>query len=115
MAITCKICGTVEEKRFVEEVQRVMEKEELCFTCNFWREQMELDKKSPNDYVIVDNVHYRIGPEGYDGYFRGYSGRKFIIKFNDGRERVTTNLWCQGDIPDGYWRDLMPDNAIFIY
>lgn len=111
--ITCKICGNIEERQFVEEVQTIMEKEHLCYECNFWREQLQIDKQYPSDFVIVNGVHYRIGPENDTGYFRGFSGHKFIIKFNDGREKVTTNLWCQGQIPDGYWRERMPDNAKF--
>ena len=44
---------------------------------------------------------------------RGFSGRKHIIRFFDGREIVNTNLWYNGEIPKSH-RKLLPDNAEFI-
>ena len=114
MSITCKICGEVEHGKFIDKVQNVLEKEQICYTCYFWKEQMEKDKEHPNDFAIINGEHYRIGDENDKGYFRGFGGRKFKIRFHDGRERVTTNLWCQGDIPHEFREKFMPDNAIFI-
>ena len=44
---------------------------------------------------------------------RGFSGRKHVIKFFDGREIVSTNLWYNGEIPESH-RELLPNNAEFI-
>jgi len=37
------------------------------------------------------------------------------IKFNDGREVYTTNLWCQGEIDCPEARAILQDNAVFIW
>lgn len=63
--------------------------------------------------VIVNHNAYYIGDESSKSLFRGYGGRKFHIKFFDGREVVTTNLWHNGEVPEEYYSRI-PDNAIFI-
>lgn len=80
---------------------------------DFWLDKLEI--KDDQKTARIDGVHYRVGPENapYGEWFRGFSGRKFIIKFHDGRKVVTTNLWCQGHIPMKM-REQLPDNAEFI-
>lgn len=46
------------------------------------------------------------------GAFRGFSGRRFWIRFKDGSTLTTNNLWYQGKIPDEF-RDELPDTAEF--
>lgn len=112
--ITCKICGNIEDDdKFVKEVKNDLLKNNICFKCYHWNRQLELNLNTNRDYAIIDGQHYVIGPEHDDGGFRGFGGRKFIIEFNDGRIVETTNLWHQGTIPDGYWREKMQDNAKF--
>ena len=41
-------------------------------------------------------------------------GDKMKIQFNDGTLVECDNVWCQGNIPGGYWRTIFPDNAKFI-
>lgn len=74
----------------------------------------ELQLSDRNDAVVIDHVHYRIGPEKSNGS-RGFGGRKFLIEFNEGGGKVisTTNLWYQGPIPPAHW-DKFPDNARFV-
>jgi hypothetical protein len=66
----------------------------------------------------VNGHHYFIGDEvdkslpGMLG-MRGFRGQQFSIKFLDGREVTTTNLWYQGEIPKRF-RGRLPDNAEFI-
>ncbi len=81
------------------------------FIESYWKEKYtHLDDRT----VIVDGHHYKIADEnGHPNAFRGHSGIKFTIRFHDGREVVTTNLWSQGKIPEA-WRDRLPDNAIFV-
>jgi len=43
---------------------------------------------------------------------KGFGGRRFIIRFHDGRVVETRNLWMIGIIPDEY-REALPDNAVF--
>ncbi len=80
---------------------------------DFWKSKVEI-KDNPN-VARINGVHYFIGDENEKGTnsFRGFDGKKFKIKFNDGREVETTNLWYNGKIPKEYEKDL-PDNAIFI-
>ncbi len=81
-----------------------------CFHINFWNELADI-KDDPH-VVRVDGVHYYIGNETQRGT-RGFGGAKFHIKFFDGREVITTNLWHNGTIPESH-KELLPDNAIFL-
>jgi hypothetical protein len=47
-----------------------------------------------------------------DRKFRGFGGRRFIIEMEDGTIHVTTNLWCQGGIPE-IFRSELPNNSVF--
>jgi len=108
----CKICGDTDKHKFSEPTQSRLEREELCFNCDFWMEKVPYadDPRS----VRVKGTHYFIGEENAAGSrgFRGFAGHRFVIKFDDGREVISTNLWCQGDIPP-YFKELLPDNATF--
>ena len=115
--IICKYCGAEENsERWIPDVKKAIEKNELCHSCYHWNEQMELDKtkRGEHGYAIVNGTHYVLCPHTDAEVFRGFGGRKFNIKFNDGYETMCDNLWCQGEIPEGHWREQMPDNAIFI-
>jgi hypothetical protein len=77
----------------------------------FWLQWVET-RNDPN-CVRVNGVHYYICDEASISTFRGFAGRKFTVKFNDGRVVTTTNMWHQGDIPAAL-REQLPDNAAFI-
>lgn len=112
--IICKYCGKEENsERWIPDTKAAIEKEQCCLTCYHWMEQHELDKteRGEHGYAIVNGVHYVLYPHTDAEVFKGFGGRKFTFKFNDGHETICDNVWCQGDIPEGYWRDLMPDNA----
>lgn len=114
MEITCKVCGKTEDPSHWSN-RDVLTKHQMCFNCNFWREQHEADQSGRRRYAIVDGVHYVLDRDDVDTYFKGYGGRKFVFKYNsDGKIVECRNVWCQGDIPEGYWRNLMPDNAQII-
>lgn len=108
----CIICGKEEEpSRYYSE--KTLQENQMCFFCNFWKGMLEQDRNyDPHEVVIIDGTHYIIGDELSSDPFRGFGGAKFHIRFNDGYEIDTTNLWCQGDIPPE-WRDKFPDNAEF--
>lgn len=80
-------------------------------TCQFWDEKVDI--KDDATTVRVCGQHYIIGDEQAGSFMRGHGGAKWRIKFLDGRELTTTNLWMQGDIPLQY-QDILPDNAIFL-
>lgn len=115
---TCKHCGAEDEYQWMEDTNRELQRREACFDCNFWFEKLEYTIRGyvhrPGDIVRVEGVHYIILEDRPAGTpFLGHGGRKFKIRFNDGREVMTNNLWCQGTIPENF-RKLMPDNAKFV-
>lgn len=91
-----------------------------CFSELFWEEKVEWKQKSDTDGSMaaarIQGEHYMIGSEiTTPGAFRGFSGRKFVIKFIEGPHKgkifKTTNLWYQGTIPERF-RQLLTDNAV---
>lgn len=109
--MTCKECGKVPApEKYYRDMADAMRVRQLCFHCLFWTKHLE---RSPS--VIINGEHYIIGDEKPDtrAYFRGFSGRKFVIMFNNGEKVTTTNLWYQGKIPE-HFRDRMPDNASMV-
>lgn len=79
---------------------------------NFWREKIAI-KDEPTT-ARINGWHYQIGDESPSyAPTRGFGGERHTIRFRDGREVVTTNLWTQGEIP-AYLRNELPDNAEFV-
>jgi len=81
-----------------------------CFHINYWNEMV--DRKDELNIVRVDGEQYYIENENSNS-IRGFGGRKHIIRFYDGREVISTNLWYNGTIPKSH-RWLLPDNAEFV-
>ena len=104
----CPTCGQELGKSWSDE--NSMKKNGECFECALWRERLPLVGNP--DVAIIDGTFYTIGDENDPSSFRGFGGDKFVIKFKDGREVITTNLWCGGNISDA-WKDKFPDNADF--
>ena len=108
----CKECGKHECGGWLDNVAAKLTQRQLCHTCDFWHEKIGI--KDDPATVRAKGVHYRIGKEGVRGLFQGFGGARFRIRFNDGREVESTNLWCQGHIPDAF-KERLPDNAEFLY
>lgn len=107
----CIICGKEIEESIIYGVALCSDE---CFTTDFWNEKVEWKETRKDVIVRVNGVHYTIDhDESGDPSWRGHGGAKFNIKFFDGREVTTTNLWCQGSIPEAF-REKLPDNAEFI-
>ena len=104
----CPTCGK-EIGTSVSDERSLIEHGE-CFSCSIWRERLPLVGRP--DIAIIDGTFYTIGDENDPSPFRGFGGDKFVIKFKDGREVTTTNLWCGGNI-DEHWKSQFPDNASF--
>lgn len=61
--------------------------------------------------VVVDGVHYRLGPNGdRPSPHNGFGGHRKVVEFLDGRQVVTHDLWYQGPVPPKFL-DRLPDNA----
>jgi len=81
---------------------------------DFWLVQLNKDDARR---VVVNGCHYRLGPDRPDTpkELKGFAGRYWDIEYLDGRPPVVTNdLWYQGKIPEKY-RQLLPDNARFVW
>jgi hypothetical protein len=88
----------------------------ICGTCEHF---LDTCGKIPHrDRIIAAGTHYAAGGETNEpARWRGFGGRRFLIRFNDGRELTTTNLWCQGRIPEGLiakYPDRFADNASIV-
>ena len=90
--------------------ERSMKEKRECFECSIWRERLPLVGNP--DVAIIDGTFYTIGDENSKSPFRGFGGNKFVIRFKNGREITTTNLWCGGNIPET-WKPKFPNNADF--
>lgn len=110
----CPVCGK-ELGEFKSDFDYI-KSEGICFSCSIWKERYEkLPFLSKYIVAIIDGTYYHIGPEdNRPNSVRGFGGSKFVIRFKDGHEVTTTNLWCGGDI-DEYWKQFLPDNANFDY
>lgn len=70
----------------------------------------EIRKGNPKIVVVSGSV-FAIG--FLDDNPKGYGGRTWHIRFHDGRAELTNSLWCLGEVPDNWARDI-PDNAVFV-
>lgn len=106
--MNCVICGKeIEKSQFSNAVLCSSE----CFNKHFWREIIA----EKDEHIIINGSCYCDGgnvehPGRYQ--FLGHAGQRFWIRFFDGKEITTNNLWYQGKIPDEF-RDELPDTAEF--
>lgn len=110
--IVCSVCGKIEDVSNWSNGE-IMKQRRMCFTCNFWQDQLDLDNSGKRQFAIIDNHHYVIEPDTIRG-FKGFSGALHKIQFNDGRIVTTKNLWHQGQIPEK-WQAKFQNNAKFIH
>ena len=86
----------------------------LCLNCDFWYKRIDLcNRENNHSIVVIDRHAYFIGEENPDIMMRGFGGAKFHIRFHDGHEVKSTNLWHNGEIDDRFL-DRLPDNAVFL-
>lgn len=109
----CVECGCVFGTNYCEPYKSIMIRDNVCFGCNHWREMMQHNGSTRQ--AIINGSHYLVCAENSNpSRWNGHGGRKFSIRFNDGREITTTNLWSQGDIPK-HFKDRLKDNAKFAH
>lgn len=115
MAIVCKICNALDDpEKYADgcKTREIMEKEQLCFHCAFWKKQLTNRTK---DTFIVNGEHY-IGHfipnrNELNNKFLGMGGADYYVKYNDGRVAHYNDTWHQGTVPD--WPEFA-DNAVLI-
>jgi len=118
--ITCRHCGKNDKACYSSPIKDRMIEDNRCFVCDHW---LEWEKDASPYRVITEH-------SDHDGYtrsqhiicaedsiehptFRGYYGQRFFIRFKDGRDFTTTNLWHQGTIPPHLYH-LFHVNAEFV-
>lgn len=109
-SFVCRECGLEENPNQWLGGKKLLEKK-LCLKCEHWTDL--LARKDEPTTVRIDGVHYVIGEEGGNPRWAGFGGSEFKIRFDDGREVVTHNLWCQGHIAE-HFKARMRDNAVFV-
>lgn len=111
--IRCRKCGTFEHTDgYFDEIRDHLERLRFCHSCDFWLQKAKLRRKDPN-FCVIAGAAYHIAREEAPGGFRGFGGRKHVIRFFDGRVVTSTNLWFNGEVP-GCWRAFLPDTAEFV-
>lgn len=112
--IVCSVCRNLADiGGYYEKMANRLRERQLCSSCDFWLEWVE-EKDDPL-VARIDGRHYAIDPdESVPNNCKGFGGRRHTIRWNDGRERVTTNLWTQGEIPERFKEQLL-DNAVFVW
>lgn len=115
--IHCQICGADEALHWDPQTEAQLRAHQMCFRCNFWREKVEWRAANNPKAAVIHGRHFMVEPAVKTELHKrelGYGGQPFTIRFHDGRVERTNNLWHQGTIPNGYWRDRLPDNAEFV-
>ncbi len=109
---SCVECKQSHKGNWSKDLAYRLQLKQLCFYCDFWLRK--LNTSVSHRQVRVKGGCYYIGDEGGgDWAGRGFGGARFHIRFHDGREVVTTNLWHNGEIPS-LFLDRLSDNAVFI-
>lgn len=81
-----------------------------CWNCLFWLERYE--QMSGPDRVCTEDYHlYAIGNGVGPSSSRGFGGRTWTVRFTDGREVHTNDLWDCGPIVPEHLRHLFTPNA----
>jgi hypothetical protein len=115
----CVKCGRIVGTNYADELKKELIRDNICFDCHYWNRYVT--RKDDYDVVRVNGEHYVIVRHNIRARlksFRGSRGHtfrspKFKIRFYDGREVISRNLWYQGVIPERFKFEL-PDNAIFM-
>ena len=111
--VDCQWCGKREKLHWHPSCEQFLLDANLCFSCGFWLEKIMWAANDRTDngrrVARIHGNHYVIEPDTQRG-FQGFGGRKMVIKFHDGTEVVSHNVWHQGTIPE-HLLDALPDNA----
>jgi hypothetical protein len=111
--VVCAVCGDFELLGYCKDTEQRLVANRRCFKCNFW-EGMAKSNGEPSAVVIAGH-RYTIRPDNHPehGSFYGFGGQEFKIRFFDGREVTTKNLWSNGEVPIRF-RAIFPENAEWV-
>lgn len=119
----CKQCGSLYYEHFSDCRELVLMREKhICFGCAHWHNIVEKHSNNPL-WWRIDGRSYipkktllpeeKAVSQRHSGPFKGFAGREFFIKTNNGAIYRTDDLWGQGVIPD-WLSEQFPDNAEFV-
>lgn len=110
----CYVCGhEIKEKEFyyTSGPNFICDSKE-CFHIHFWDTlAARISVDTQHHFVIVNYNVYEIGDDNDDP--RGFSGKHWVIQFNDGTIIETNSLWHRGKLPTKLQNNFQ-DNAKFI-
>lgn len=111
----CYVCGkTINTNKLYYSVgpnSYICDNEE-CYNFYFWDSlATRMAHNLFHEYVIVNKEVYQIGSD--DDSPRGFGGRHWAIRFNDGHYVETNSLWHRGKLPKRL-ESGFPDNAVFV-
>ena len=92
----CKICGQWEANdQWNDEYTKLLEEQQMCFTCNHWRQQLEWDKeRGEHNWAVVDGHHYVLGPSApAESPFKGFEGTISEIDADKGKLKVMVSMF----------------------
>lgn len=108
--LDCVECGQPIWLMWCDDEEYIKSRE--CFLCHFWRAKIGRNRVvalSPNGTRDC----YFIGKQTKPGNFNGFGGQWWTIRFDDGREVETCDLWHEGTIPERF-HDRLPINAVLL-
>ena len=113
--LKCKDCGVegYHTDYIGGQEKSIIDSEGVCFSCAFWRVKLPGLKTPASTTAIIAHRVYSIGPRTEYSPYNGMGGRRFNIKFHDGRIVSTCDLLNSGEILEKYWPEV-PDNAEFL-
>lgn len=113
--LSCVTCKEKINTKFYEPIKSQLLKRQLCFNCNFWYDRLKaLQADTDHRCAVIDGDMYNVADsKNTDIQCNGFAGRKFTIRFHDGFEVTTNNLWHNGAISPFYIH-LFKQNAVFI-
>lgn len=100
----CVKCGEEARNTYEEPYRSNMLKRQLCWDCNYWKEEEERLEKYHTRMTIIEGRIYSPGNRT-TGEWRGMAGRRFDIEyiapsFFAGKRITTYDLWTGSTMPE---------------
>ena len=117
----CTICSRIDDPEdYIDSpMKRLMIEKHCCFHCAYWFNRPNENIKGDLVPIIVNGEHWTFRKNEGTAYLRMPLSKyvpvgeyKYIL-LEDGQLITVTQLRFQGKIPT-YFRDLLPNNAVFI-
>lgn len=117
--VTCSECGEDDEVSCFQAKTRQLVARSLCFNCDYWHGiiasvRADDGKRSLPRVAVVGGRFYVVKPMSTArADLRGFGGMHKRIRWHDGLEAESNDLWNGSDIPERF-RDRLADTAEFL-